>query len=350
MRKRWIASIGFIALVASVTFYGATDIGKDVEVTRVQSVGTESVAFLSAMDGSAYLTANTPFEIYNDQMDLSLRLSLDLHNRSRAENIAALRRLVSEQPTDWHEGQIRDHLSLLQQAKSRVDGIGSCIWPEELAMIKSQGNAQFGAYYTTGSAIVTPSSQMKFLFVPPRRTEVELTLAHEIWHVASRNDRDLRSRAYSVFGFERIKDIVIPPAIKARIIANPDVEDLGYSITLDKDNERQRFVVILQSKLEKYEGRQGVLGLINPLAGYMETMIYPISDNGMIINRPELLTDQLDAKIGTISSYRLGPDEIVASAFEALLAREAGEADYPQTSQNETLLDDLSSALSCKAE
>ncbi|MEE4538798.1 MAG: hypothetical protein V2J51_09945 [Erythrobacter sp.] len=347
MKKRWISLLGVTVLVSSLAVYASFDFGSDLGASQTRRIGSHQVDFLSEKEADAYLANETDFSLYNSQLDLSLRLGEDRSAYAPDENERQLIELISDAGIPWHEGQVSTFHDLLETVYGELNEAGLCIWPDDLKMIKSNGKAQFGAYYTTGSAIVVPWSQMKFLFVPPRAAQLARTMAHEVWHVASRRDPELRKRAYEVFGFERADQFSIPPEIRERIITNPDVEDIGYVVSLGNGTSGQRYLIVLQSETREYEGLRSPVGVFSTIADYMEVVIYPVTESGEVIDQPQPLEDQLDPRIGTISPYRLGPDEVVAEAVEALLARSAGGPTHPETTQNSALLDQLRVALSC---
>lgn len=348
MKKRWIAAVTLGVFVSSVMIYGRIDLGFDETETVNVQFGEGRARFLNSKDGREYLDKQTDFSIYNDYLDLSLRTGSDRSRVRSSQNLKDLRQLVRAAPENWHDSQIETFQKILSNAKSRLESAGICIWPRDLALIKTDGSVQFGAYYTTGSAIVIPSGQMKFLFVAPRRSALEKTMAHEVWHIVSRQNPELRHRIYSIFGFEPIDELVIPKNVRLKMIANPDVENIGYAVGRQDGGFSRKSIIILQSAYDTYSGAKSPLGFISPLFDYMETRIYDVDPFGSVIGDGELLEQQVDDVIGTISPYRLGPDEIVASAIEALIERSEGEAGYPRTGKNEQLLDQLLAQLKCE--
>jgi hypothetical protein len=84
--------------------------------------------------------------------------------------------------------------------------------------VKTTGTEEGDAEYTRGAGIVLPESAPAM----EKRGELLGIVAHESFHVLSRNAPELRDRLYAVIGFQPCREIVFPEALAARKITNPD--------------------------------------------------------------------------------------------------------------------------------
>ena len=98
--------------------------------------------------------------------------------------------------------------------------------PAEVWLTSSNGQDAANAPYTRANAVVIPE-QMS----PSHYTDAML-MAHELWHVASRNAPALATRLYAEIGFEPVPQLVFPEAWAAARIANPDAPENRHAMRL----------------------------------------------------------------------------------------------------------------------
>lgn len=89
--------------------------------------------------------------------------------------------------------------------------------PAAVLLVQTTGGDSANAPYTRGNAVFLPigSTHLK------SHTDEEL-LAHELFHIVSRNDPALADRLYALFGFQRAAQLEWPSAWADIRIANPD--------------------------------------------------------------------------------------------------------------------------------
>jgi hypothetical protein len=103
--------------------------------------------------------------------------------------------------------------------------------------------------YTRGNEIYLPVDM-----VSPESPVAALRglLAHELFHVASRQDRAWRETMYAVVGFRPLPDVVLPSALQARRITNPDAPRLDSAIRVTVAERGPVWVMpLLQSSIER---------------------------------------------------------------------------------------------------
>jgi hypothetical protein len=308
-------------------------------------MGSKRVDFLSGDSARAYMLSETEFEAFNGHLDLSLRVEEDLSGLPLDEVADRARSYFAAQVLDWTDQERAWTTDMLTSVHERMGELyGACRVPERTVMLKTTGAENFDVFYTIGEAIVYPQTNFRFVRIPPRRQQLEETLAHEYWHILSRQDEALRDEAYAVFGFEPGKNLVIPRSIAERRIHNPDVRDRPYVLTLGAGPVAERVVLLLVSKYPTYDGKKGIAGRLNTVLGYAEVRIFPVDPDGTVRDEPREIDDLVLERIGRISSYRFGADEIVAEAFEALYASDELD-DFDEADR--ARLNKLRSVLTC---
>jgi hypothetical protein len=98
--------------------------------------------------------------------------------------------------------------------------------PKEVWLIASNGQDAANAPCTRANAVVIPEKMALSGY-----TEAAL-MAHELWHVASRNAPALATRLYAEIGFEPIPRLAFPEAWAAARIANPDAPENRHAMRL----------------------------------------------------------------------------------------------------------------------
>lgn len=71
--------------------------------------------------------------------------------------------------------------------------------------------------------------------------------AHELFHVISRYNKNLRPQMYAILGYTETKPLVIPEKLAGLTIANPDAPDNNYTITCAFEGQPTLFMPILYS-------------------------------------------------------------------------------------------------------
>jgi Domain of unknown function (DUF4157) len=122
--------------------------------------------------------------------------------------------------------------------------------PPTVVLIKTTGNEEGNAAYTRQNAIILSQHEAA-------SANSDL-LAHELFHVLSRHDAELRQRLYRVIGFLPIHEVRLPPALVPIKITNPDGVHNNFRIVVRSEGELLPVVPILYSSSPRYDvGRGG---------------------------------------------------------------------------------------------
>ena len=147
-------------------------------------------------------------------------------------DIEAFIKHLQQQVLPWEDEELARTSAV---AKSLAEKLGEyeIPLPETVYLIRTTGEDESGAAYTRGAAIVLPRRSK------PLKPEVlERLLAHELFHVISRHDPELRQRLYAIIGFQPCNSIELPEAIAPRRITNPDAPTIDYYVTIERPRER----------------------------------------------------------------------------------------------------------------
>ena len=160
---------------------------------------------------------------------------------------------------------------------------------------------------------------------------MEGKIIHELFHVASRHDADLRARLYRLIGFGPINSVEYPEDLRARRITNPDGVQTGWCINVTNRNQSFPVVPILYASTARYDPRKG-----GEFFNYLVFQLLVVTKSGerwqpkLVDGQPELLQPRqvrgFFEQVGSNTDYIIHPDEILAENFERM-AR--GETNLP---------------------
>jgi hypothetical protein len=268
--------------------------------------------FVSAEEGRELIVKDDDYSRSLSNFDLVLRV------HSEEPTLENLNSFTQEQVLDWSEAErfLLDSLTKVISDIAIENGFKFEL-PEQIAFIKTTMEENKGAGgYTRLNYIVLSKDVLQM-----PKSKIKNVIAHELFHVISRYNHELRSELYSVIGFTTCNKIVITTELKNYTISNPDAPNIDAYIDLkDKDGNEELCAMVLYSDRE-YKG--------GALFDYMKVGFLKLkqnSDKSMEIyteNGKEVILDLDDItgffeQIGSNTKYIIHPEEIIASNFELL--------------------------------
>ena len=192
--------------------------------------------------------------------------------------------------------------------------------PQEILLIQTTGEDESGAAYTRGNAIVFSQQRMQ-----NRDSALRRLLAHELFHVLSRHDPQLRQKLYALIGFKPCNPITLPESLAPLRLTNPDAPTLDYYITVKHEEEMLQAVPVLVSDVEKYDpGRKRLfdylqfrLLAVHRAAGSWK----PLLSDGEPILIDGRKNESYREQIGDNTRYIIHPDEVLADNFAHIVMR-----------------------------
>ena len=183
--------------------------------------------------------------------------------------------------------------------------------PKEFTLVKTTMEEEGGAAaYTRGNIICVSEDALKK--TPADR--LAWLVAHETFHVLTRDNPDFRRAMYSVIGFTVLdKEISFSRDVTDRRISNPDVNRYDSYAMLTVDGVKSPYTMVIYSDSD-YDGgsffKYMKIGLI-PLDGAFE----PVRRDGKTVIVPlERAVDFYD-QVGKNTGYVINPEECLADNF-----------------------------------
>ena len=201
-------------------------------------------------------------------------------------------------------------------------------FPKKIWLIKTTGQEEGNAAYTRANAIVFPEK-----FLEGGAPWVQRVLCHELFHVLSRANRELREKCYAAIGFEKCDELEFPEELAGRKLTNPDAPRNEHCLKVKIDGEEQWVIPILFSKEEKYDPEKG-----GEFFRYLQFKLVVVerAEEGMSVEvvREGEKAKLLDAgevtgfleQVGENTTYLIHPEEILADNFVLLVT---GKRDVP---------------------
>ncbi len=299
-------------ILASLTASAAAD--DDNQVPVVHLTRTTEVRFATPEEGRAVLTADDPFTASLSRFDLQCRLKTD-----KDVTLADWKQFVAEHVRPWEPAEIDTITQSLERLRNRLADLRLPL-PSPLRLVRTTGDEESNAAYTRGTSIVLPTKVMKY-----DSTQLDRLLAHELFHLLSRQDAAARAKLYPIIGFELCEPIELPPSLAPRRITNPDAPLIDCTISLKtKDGQIVTAAPVLYSQSKQYEAQRGAslfqafvfrLLVVQRKSNRWQPVL--VKDQPIVINPRE--EPEFYEKVGQNTNYIIHPDEILADNFVRLV-------------------------------
>jgi hypothetical protein len=198
--------------------------------------------------------------------------------------------------------------------------------PPVILLVKTSGEEEGRAAYCRGNAIVLPQNM-----IDQQPSRLPKILPHEVFHVLSSHNPELRQKLYATIGFYPTGAVPLPEALAARKITNPDAPLNNYAIATDSSGGRVEWLPLLVSKSKRYDPVRG-----GTLFNYLEFKLLqlervgnqwrPVLRDGRPVLADPASVPGYAAQIGENTKYIIHPEEILADNFVFLLD---GRIDLP---------------------
>jgi hypothetical protein len=221
---------------------------------------------------------------------------------------------------DWNASE-KEKIIIAFQGIQKSLGNYSWLIPENLILIKTTGNEEGKAAYTRSNAIIFPKTD---LIAPV--SKIQQTICHELFHIISRTNPELREKLYAAIGFIRCDELEFPAELKSRKITNPDAPQNNHCINIRFQGKPYWAIPILFSDSEKYSMSRG-----GEFFDYLQfqfllvehpnnsSTVKPIYAN----RKPKLVESRqifgFFEQIGNNTEYIIHPEETIADNFMFLI-------------------------------
>jgi hypothetical protein len=277
------------------------------------SVGKLVFEFASVETGKKILTSRD---------DYTNRLSpFDFQSRTQSATPVAFEEyveFVSNAVVPWNEGQTQKLTKVLEGLAKPLAQYEFNNLPR-VVLIQTSGREESDAAYTRANAIILTKSQLQ-MPIPPLRKLV----LHELFHVISRNDSELRDQLYGIIGFRATNEIDLPKSFQPLRITNPDAPIIQHVMTVKVGEQNEQTVAPVLYAKSTYNPKQSrsmfaylQFALMQVALDDQGHYVASLRDGEPIFHRSTL--PDFHRQIGANTGYIIHPEEILADNFSELL-------------------------------
>jgi len=264
-----------------------------------------------------FATASEAAEILTRKDDFIQRLSaFDRAARMKTDRIVSqdeFLAFVKASVASWTDAEKEKVEAAIGQIRPALEAL-SLPLPKTTALLKTSGTEEGQAFYTRDTAIVFPEGQLR----AANATLLEKTIAHELFHILSRQNPAMRETLYQAIGFTPCAEVELPASLQARKITNPDAPRNDHSIRLRVDGKEVTAVPILFSGTEKYDTHRG-----GEFFSYMQFQFLILENGSGSLRAGEMVPPSRIAgffeAVGRNTDYVIHPEEILAENFALLV-------------------------------
>lgn len=194
-------------------------------------------------------------------------------------------------------------------------------WPAEITLVHTTGREESDSAYCRGAVVVLSSPRLQRAGGPQ---QLEHLLAHELFHVLSSHNPELRKALYAIIGFHVCNEIALPPQLFARKITNPDAPVIDCYLEARRPEGTRYFAPLLISKRDRYDPQQST-----QLFDYIKFQLLeveqregrwqPLLRDGQPVVVDPAGVPEFARQIGGNTGYIIHPDEILAENFALLV-------------------------------
>lgn len=279
------------------------------------SLGDAKVHFASQTEGRRLLVTKDDFVRRLSPFDRAARLKV---GRSVSED--EFLEFVGAAVLEWTKEEMESVQSVFEDIRPVLREM-SLSFPSAIQMIKTTGAEEGNAAYTRGAAIVLPAT-----YLTKGREELKRLVCHELFHVLSRQNPELRERLYGIIGFKPCDEVKLPVEMDRRRITNPDAPRNDHFIRIKIEGDERRAVPILLSTVELYDSKRG-----GEFFEYLQLKLLILaesadpqdrsaaSQNGSIRLAGLEQVSGFAEQVGRNTDYIIHPEEILADNFALLV-------------------------------
>ncbi|MDE2756461.1 MAG: hypothetical protein OXU26_04530 [Acidobacteriota bacterium] len=300
---------------------GLVCLGATLALAQTGTAPSVSLLFASLEEGREILRTRDGFIRRLSPFDRSARLKTD-----REVSETEFLNFVAGKVIEWDSADRKR----VEQAFDRIRpalGEFRLNWPENVHFVHTTGEEEGGAAYTRGKAVILPRTRLDQS--PEKLAQL---VAHELFHILSRHDRNIRDRLYRVIGFERCPEVELPKPLGRRRITNPDAPVNAHRIRVQQEGRQYWAIPVLYSRSDRYDPLQG-----GSFFKYLQfrLLLEAVEDETAAASTsavsPTRLVEVKEVsgffeQIGRNSSYIIHPEEILAVNFALIVT---GETEFP---------------------
>ncbi len=300
---------------------GLACLGASVALALSGPSPSPGVRFASVKEGQEILRTRDGFVRRLSPFDRAARLKTD-----REVSEAEFLKFIAGEVVAWGSAEREKVEQAFERVRHELGGF-PLNWPESVHFVHTTGEEEGGAAYTRGKSIILPRTRLD-----QSPEKLARLIAHELFHILSRHDRNLRDRLYRVIGFQPCDEVELPGFLTRRRITNPDAPVNAHRIRVQRDGRQFWATPVLYSKSDRYDPLQGgsffkylqFRLLLESVEAGPAVPATPADSVPRLVEVKEV--SGFFEQVGRNSSYIIHPEEILAVNFALIVT---GETEFP---------------------
>jgi hypothetical protein len=217
-------------------------------------------------------------------------------------------KFVKANAAGWNEVEEKRICAAINALRPALERL-PIAFPRRIAFVKTTGAEEGRAFYTRDTAIMMPEKET----AAADEELLRKTIAHELFHILSRNNPELREKLYRLIGFTSCDEIDFPAELKSRKITNPDAPRNDHAIRVLVDGKEVSVVPILFSSAPNYDPALG-----GEFFNYLQLAFLPKGSKSQELLALQQISGFFE-QIGRNTNYIIHPEEILAENFALLV-------------------------------
>lgn len=184
-------------------------------------------------------------------LDMQIQMKNGTACDTKEACLNAYREYLSRQVSQWTETDADSLMPVIENAVKISTAIAGKFMPDSIYLVKIKtGHYGNDVYYTRGKSIMIPEN----IFQSFDREMQLPVMIHEIFHIISRYQPEIRDSLYHMIGFERLDgNVTLPPQTEKIVLTNPDGAMRTHAIRLtSSQNNEVHAIPLITSKFRQY--------------------------------------------------------------------------------------------------
>lgn len=272
-----------------------------------------SYRFATRAEAQMLITDIDNFTNRLNSFDINLRLGKEDGRKSE------LLRLAMNETLNWSETEKKKITAAFKSLQAKIDKQKLKIkYPQEVILVKTSMKEEMNvAAYTRKNWIAFGEKYIN----ESTPEDLEYLLAHEMFHLLTRSNKDFKKSVYSVIGFNITdRELFFPIDIIEKRISNPDIEMYDSYAEFTINGQKQKCSMMIYSAIPFSAGKT--------LSDYLSVGLIPLNDsliplqeNGQTVIYSIDQAEDFYQKIGKNTEYIINPEEILADNFAYLVTQ-----------------------------
>jgi hypothetical protein len=271
----------------------------------------DTYAFATREEAAATLGAADDYITHLTPLDRAMRLNTD-----RAVSAQEFQSFAAAAARSWTAAEteaLRVEIARITDALNALHVPA----PRKILLIKTSGAEEGNAAYTRGTAVMLPEAM-----ADADGDSLLWLLAHETFHIITRQNPALREELYRVIGFVKVEPFTWPADVAAHLVSNPDVQANDHFARLTADDDEVCGAPVMMFTADHYDPAGGGDFFAYVEQRYLVSRHIAERHDGTPTDLrvlPRNRVTGLERRAGENTTYVIHPEEILAENFAMLV-------------------------------